>query len=339
MKNLFRNKNILVTGGTGSIGKELVLELLKFDPKVVRILDIDETREFELQQELEEYSNIRFLLGDIRDKDRLLRALKDIDIVFHTAAYKHVLSGEYNPFETIKTNVIGVQNIIEAALDNKVKKLIFTSSDKAVNPCNVMGATKLLGERLIIATNYYTSPDSVFASVRFGNVLGSRGSVIPLFEKQLQEGGPITVTNEEMTRFIMSTSQTINLLFKVTEMAQGGEVFIFKMPVVRIMDLANAMIELFAPKYGYNTGDIEIKIIGEKPGEKRYEELMTKDESARSLETDEMFIVLPEIEEELHSIDTSLYPNMQQSKLMSYRSDEIEPISKREILEYIFMSK
>lgn len=338
MRNLFKNKKILITGGTGSIGQEMLFEVLKYEPAVVRILDIDETKQFELQQEYEDLENVRFLLGDIRDIDRLRRALKDIDIIFHTAAYKHVLSSEYNPFEAIKTNVIGVQNVIEAAIDNAVEKVIFTSSDKAVNPTNVMGATKLLGERLITSANYYrgAASDTLFSSVRFGNVLGSRGSVLPLFKNQIQRGGPVTITNKEMTRFVMSASQTINLLFKVIEIAQGGEIFIFKMPVIRITDLAKVMIEKLAQKYGYNADDIAIKIVGNKPGEKMYEELMTVDESARSLETQEMFIVLPAIEEELHDIKLSSYLKAQQSELRSYRSDEMEPLSKKEIRDLLY---
>jgi FlaA1/EpsC-like NDP-sugar epimerase len=341
MKDLFEGKKILITGGTGSIGQEIIREILKYEPTVVRIFDIDETREFELQEELKEYSNVRFLLGDIRDKDRLVRALKGIDIVFHTAAYKHVLSSEYNPFEAIKTNVIGVQNVIEAAIDNAVEKVIFTSSDKAVNPCNVMGATKLLSERLITSANYYRGAvsDTLFSSVRFGNVLGSRGSVLPLFKNQIQQGGPVTITNKEMTRFVMSNSQTINLLFKVVETAQGGEIFIFKMHVIRINDLAEVMIEELARKYGYNPEDIAIKIIGTKLGEKMYEELMTVEESERSLETEEMFIVLPAMEEELGVINQLLYPKVQQAELRSYRSDETEPLPKKGILDLIYKTK
>lgn len=341
MKNIFKNKKILITGGTGSIGQEILQEILKYEPTVVRVLDVDETKQFELQQEYEDFDNVRFLLGDIRDISRLHRAFNDIDIIYHTAAYKHVLSSEYNPFEAIKTNVYGIQNVIEAAIDTAVKKVIFTSSDKAVNPCNVMGATKLLGERLITAANYYRGAASgtIFSSVRFGNVLSSRGSVSPLFKRQIQKGGPVTITNKEMTRFVMSNSQTINLLFKVAEIAQGGEIFIFKMPVIRIIDLAEVMIEELALKYGYNRDDIAIKIIGNKPGEKMYEELMTEEESARSLETEELFIVLPALEEELDAINPLVYPKAQQSELRSYRSDETEPLSKNEIIDLLYKTK
>jgi FlaA1/EpsC-like NDP-sugar epimerase len=336
-----KNKKIIITGGTGSIGQGILQEILKYEPEVVRILDVDETKQFELQQEYEDYDNVRFLLGDIRDINRLRRAFNDIDIIFHTAAYKHVLSSEYNPFEAIKTNVYGIQNVIEAAIDTAVEKVIFTSSDKAVNPSNVMGATKLLGERLITAANYYRGAASgtIFSSVRFGNVLGSRGSVLPLFKKQIQKGGPVTITNKEMTRFVMSNSQTINLLFKVVEIAQGGEIFIFKMSVIRITDLAEVMLEELAPKYGYNADEIAIKIIGNKAGEKMYEELMNVEESVRSLETEEMFIVLPAIEEELGAINPSLYPNAQKAELRGYRSDEMEPLSKKGIRDLLYKEK
>jgi len=225
--NTFKNKKILVTGGTGSIGQEIMREILRYEPEVVRILDVDETKQFELEQEYGNRENVRFLLGDIRDKERLYRAIEDIDIVFHTAALKHVLACEYNPFEGVKTNVIGIQNLISVCIDEEVEKVIFTSSDKAVNPTNVMGATKLLAERLMTSANYYKGTRrTIFSSVRFGNVLGSRGSVIPLFKKQIEAGGPVTLTNKEMTRFIMPMRDAINLLFKATELAQGGEIFI-----------------------------------------------------------------------------------------------------------------
>jgi FlaA1/EpsC-like NDP-sugar epimerase len=286
MKNIFKNKKILITGGTGSIGQEILQEILKYEPEVVRILDVDETKQFELQQEYGEYDNVRFLLGDIRDMNRLRRAFNDIDIIFHTAAYKHVLSSEYNPFEAIKTNVYGIQNVIEAAIDNAVEKVIFTSSDKAVNPCNVMGATKLLGERLITAANSYrgVASDTIFSSVRFGNVLGSRGSVSPLFKRQIQQGGPVTITNTKMTRFIMPMHEAIDLLFNATKLARGGEIFAFKMNTLKITDLAEVMIDELAPKYGHSPDTVKREIIGNKLGEKLYEELMTKDESEMALE-------------------------------------------------------
>lgn len=336
MKNLFKNKKILITGGTGSIGQEIVREILKYEPTVVRILDIDETKQFELEQKYEGYENIRFLLGDIRDKERLYRAIEDIDIVFHTAALKHVLACEYNPFEAVKTNVIGIQNLIDVAMDEEVEKVIFTSSDKAVNPANVMGATKLLAERLITSANYYKGArKTVFSSVRFGNVLGSRGSVIPLFKKQIERGGPVTITDNEMTRFIMPMRDAINLLFKASELAHGGEIFIFKMEALKITDLAEVMRGELAQNYGYSPDKIKMKIIGTKPGEKLYEELMTEDEARRALESEDMFIVLPEMKE-LSDIDKSSYPLTSQAENKAYTSKDVKHLTREEIKEILY---
>jgi FlaA1/EpsC-like NDP-sugar epimerase len=336
MKNMFEGKKILITGGTGSIGIEIVQEILKHEPTVVRILDVDETKQFELQQEYEGYANIRFLLGDVRDKERLYRAIEDIDIVFHTAALKHVLACEYNPFEAVKTNIIGMQNLIDVAMDEEVEKVIFTSSDKAVNPTNVMGATKLLAERLITSANYYKGArKTIFSSVRFGNVLGSRGSVIPLFRKQIVEGGPVTITNNEMTRFIMPMHDAVNLLFKATEVAQGGEVFVFKMAAIKITGLAEVMIEDLAPKYGYTPEAIKIEIIGNKPGEKLYEELMTEDEARRALELEDMFILFSAIKELPHSDKTS-YPASSAAEVKAYTSKDEKYLSTAEIKELLY---
>lgn len=308
--SVFRNKKILVTGGTGSLGKELVRHLLANEqPETIRIFDVDETEQFEFQQELKGHESVvRFLLGDVRDKERLARAVEDVDIIFHTAALKHVMACEYNPFEAVKTNVLGMQNIIDVAIDNNIGKVIFTSSDKAVNPSNTMGATKLLAEKLMTAANFYKGArDCVFSSVRFGNVMGSRGSVIPLFKQQISMGGPVTITDSTMTRFMMSISQAIELMCRSVEMAQGGEVFIFKMPTVNISDLAEVLIEELAQKHGHKPEDISIEIIGPKPGEKMYEELMTEDEASRSLEREDMFIIIPEIKDELSLFDESAY--------------------------------
>lgn len=329
----FKNKKILVTGGTGSLGKELVWHLLGFkDIKTIRILDVDETEQFEFQNELKGYEDkVRFLLGDVRDKERLNRAVEDIDVIFHTAALKHVTACEYNPFEAVKTNVLGTQNIIDVAIDNNVNKVIFTSSDKAVNPSNTMGATKLLAEKLMTAANYYKGArDCILFSVRFGNVMGSRGSVIPLFNQQIKSGGPLTITDNTMTRFMMSMSQAVNLIFKSMEIAQGGEVFIFKMPVVNISDLAEVLIQELAPRYGNRPENIEIEIIGTKPGEKMYEELMTEDEAARSLEMEDMFIILPEIKNELSNFDETAYKAMP-IRSKDYVSRDAVPITKDEI--------
>ncbi len=295
--DFFSGKNILITGGTGSIGSEIARTLLNYRARVVRILDIDEEAEFELAQELRSRSNVRFLMGDVRDKERIKRAMEDIDIVFHTAALKHVPSCEYNPFEAVKTNVLGTQNVIEAAIDEEVEKFITISTDKAVNPINVMGATKLLAEKLTISANYYKGPrkTDIFC-VRFGNVLGSSGSVVPVFAKQISKNEPVTVTDPNMTRFVMTIQRAVELVLKATQLSSGGEIFIFKMPAVRIGDLAEAVIEELAPKYGRRPSEVKTKIIGIRPGEKFHEELMTEEESVWAKETEDMFIVRPPVE-------------------------------------------
>jgi len=294
LEKTFKNKKILVTGGTGSIGNELVRKLLEFNPKVIRVLSNDENAQFDLEQELKEYGNFRFLVGDVRDKERLKMATEEVDIVFHAAALKHVPLCEYNPFEAIKTNVIGTQNLLEVTMDEEVEKLITISTDKAVNPVNVMGATKLLAERLTIAANYYRGlRKTVFSCVRFGNVLGSRGSVLQVFEKQIKNGGPLTVTSPNMMRFVMNIQKAVELVLKAAEMTKGEEIFIFKMPALRVGTLAEVMIEKLAPKYGYAPRSIETKIIGKRKGEKLYEELMTEDEAANAYETEDMLVVLP----------------------------------------------
>jgi FlaA1/EpsC-like NDP-sugar epimerase len=295
LEKVFKGKNILVTGGTGSIGSELVRRLLKYGPTVIRVLSNDENAQFELEHELKDYeSQLRFLVGDVRDKERLQRAAVNIDIVFHAAALKHVPLCEYNPFEAIKTNVIGTQNLLEVAIDENAEKLIAISTDKAANPANVMGATKLLAERLTVAANYYRGlKRTVFSCVRFGNVMASRGSVVQLFEEQIKNGGPVTLTDPQMVRFWMSMGRAVDLVLEAAQMAKGEEIFIFKMPALRIRDLTEVMIEKLAPKYGYKPKDIEIRLIGKRRGEKLYEELMTEEEALNAYETTDMLMVLP----------------------------------------------
>ena len=220
MSNMFEGKNILITGGAGTIGSAIVRKVLEHNPKVVRVLDNNETAIFELEQELEAEA-FRPLIGDIRDKDRLQRAVQNIDIIFHAAALKHVPLCEYNPFEAVKTNVLGTQNLIEVAINEGVAKLITISTDKAVDPVNVMGATKLLSERLTISANSYRGwQRTIFSCVRFGNVLDSRGSVVPVFRRQIRKGGPVTITDSNMTRFVMSITRAAELVLKAAEMAR-----------------------------------------------------------------------------------------------------------------------
>lgn len=290
-------KNVLVTGGCGSIGSRLVKKILEHNPSVIRVLDNNEEGLFKLERELGEDVPVRYLLGDIRDENRLELAMEDIDVVFHAAALKHVTINEYNPFETIQTNVQGTQNLIQAALEEKVKSLVAVSTDKASNPTSVMGATKLLSERLVIAANTYKgNKDTRFGCVRFGNVLGSSGSVVPLFKEQIRSGGPVTVTDPEMTRFIMPIEEAAELVLDAHKRMTSGEVFVLKMPAFRVGTLAEAMVEEYAPRFGYEQDEIDIEIIGARPGERVHEKLISFDESPQARELEDMFVILPQID-------------------------------------------
>lgn len=288
----YTGKNILITGGTGTIGRQLVQRLLQESPQVIRIFSRDEHKQFEMAMDFQEHSkNLRFLIGDIRDQQRLGRAMENIDYVFHCAAMKHVPACEYNPFEAVQTNVIGTQNVIQMAIEKNVKKVLFTSTDKAISPTNTYGATKLTAERLISATEHHKGAIStVFSAVRFGNVMSSRGSVIPLFKKQILENGRITITDSNMLRYMMTPSQAIELILEANNMALGGEVFVLKMPLIKVGDLAEVVIDRIKNNYGI-TEDIIVDIVGLRSGEKRFEELMTDDEAAIAYETDTMYII------------------------------------------------
>jgi len=330
LKKLFFKKRILVTGGTGTLGNEIVKAILKFNPEVIRIFSRDEIKQHELQQELGSYRNTRFLLGDIRDERRLEQALEGIDIVYHTAALKHVLACEYNPFEALKTNILGTQNLIEAAIKTGVKKAILTSTDKAANPCNTMGVSKLMAERLFTAANFYKGKHkTVFSTIRLGNVLGSRGSVIPVLKKQIKDGGPVTITDYKMTRFVMTLDDALKLIFTATKYAQGGEIFISKMKAVRICDLIKEMIKQIAPHYGYSLQSIRIKKIGLQPGEKLDEKLLTLEEGMRALENKDMFILLPQPNP--YWKKKYYYPGARKVKRAIYASGDENPLSSKEI--------
>ena len=300
----YENKNILVTGGVGSIGKALVNQLLKENPRTIRILDLNENGLFEYTQ-TQKLKKIRTFVGDIRDKERVQRAINGIDVVFHAAALKHVPLCEYNPFEAIKTNVIGTQNLIEVAIDENIEKFITISTDKAVNPINVMGATKLLAERLTISANLYKGDNvTKFVCCRFGNVLNSRGSVIPVFVNQILNQEKITVTDELMTRFMMTLENAIELVLEIGRISNGGEIFILKMPSVRILDLAEVIIEKVCAKYGLNSNDIKIEYIGKRPGEKLYESLIAPIEHDTCYESDKMYMIMPQYKELYSKIET-----------------------------------
>jgi len=291
------NKNVLVTGGCGSIGSRLVKKILDHDPAVIRVLDNNEEALFGLENELGEEAPVRYLLGNVRDQSRLELAMENIDVVFHAAALKHVTLNEYNPFETVRTNVGGTQNLIQAALEEEVESFVGISTDKASNPTSVMGATKLLSERLIIAANTYKGRrETRFGCVRFGNVLGSSGSVVPIFLEQIRSGGPVTVTDPEMTRFIMPIGEAAELVLEANETMTSGEIFVLKMPAFRVGTLAEAMIEKYGPRFGYKPHNIEREIVGARPGERVHEKLISSDECSLARELENMYVILPQID-------------------------------------------
>jgi FlaA1/EpsC-like NDP-sugar epimerase len=290
------DSNVLVTGGAGSVGRALVRRLREHEPNVIRIFDNNEPS---LATVRSEFGNdqFRYLAGDIRDKARLERAMQDIDIVIHAAAMKHVDVSEYNPFEAVKTNVVGLQNVVDTAIDSGVTRVVFTSSDKAVNPGNTMGTTKLLGEKLVTAGNKYSGrADLRLASVRFGNVVGSSGSVIPLFHRQIREGGPVTVTNTQMTRFFLTKAEMADLLISAARLTKGGEVFIRKMSGMLIERLAETMVDELAPRYGHDPDAVEIEVVGRRLGETIHEEIMTEREAERASENDDLYVIPPNTE-------------------------------------------
>jgi FlaA1/EpsC-like NDP-sugar epimerase len=298
-------------------------------------LDNNESELFFMEQQYRR-TQAHFSLGDVRDRDKLFRKMRGINMVFHAAAFKHVELCERSPFDAVQTNILGMQNVIIAAEENRVERVIFTSSDKAVNPTNVMGTSKLMGERLMTAAHSSTREvQTTFASTRFGNVLGSRGSVIPLFRQQIRAGGPVTLTDPEMTRFIMSIQDAARLVIDSAMYANGGEVLITKMPVIRIKDLAQVMIRELAPVYGFNPEDIELKIIGAKPGEKMYEELMSQEETRRAWELERYFVVLPAFANLYRDVDYKYDDLVSKQVSNPYHSGNEPVLSQEDIRDFI----
>lgn len=275
-------KTILITGGTGSLGKHLCKVLLeKYHPMAIRVYSRDELKQHEMRQVFGD-KNIRYFIGDVRDGNRLKRAMEGVDIVIHAAALKQVPACEYNPLEAVRTNIIGTENVINAAIDNAVNKVISVSTDKAVNPVNLYGATKLCAEKIVLQGNAYAGGrNTLFSCVRYGNVIGSRGSVVPLFNEQKKKG-KITITDDNMTRFWITLNQAVELIVKAIKHMQGGEIFVPKIPSMRITDLAEAL----AP-------ECEIENIGIRPGEKLHEVLLMEEEAKNTVIYDGMFVVMP----------------------------------------------
>lgn len=287
---MFKNKSILVTGGTGSFGKAFVrLVLSNYDVRRLVIFSRDEMKQWEMAKEFSDDGRVRFFIGDVRDRDRLYRAVKGIDYVVHAAATKIVPTAEYNPFECVKTNVIGAMNVIDACIDGGVKKVVALSTDKASNPANLYGATKLTSDKLFIAGNAYVpSDDTKFSVVRYGNVMDSRGSVIPLFQS-LKDNASLPITHIDMTRFLISLTQGIELVINAFSDMVGGEIYVKKIPSILVTDIAKAV----AP-------NAKIKIIGIRPGEKIHEQMISIEDAPYTYEYKGYYKVLPSIHEWSH---------------------------------------
>ena len=331
MASFLHGKNILITGGSGSIGKSLTKRAISDGANLIRIFSNDENGLYEMESEYENHKNIEYVIGDIQNEETVSEIVKGIDIVFHAAALKHVDRCELNPLETINVNIIGTKNIAKAVQNKNVKKLIFISTDKAVNPIGVMGATKLLGEKLIAAEAFHDKSNTVFASVRFGNVFNTRGSILPRIEKQIKNGGPITLTDPEMKRFFMTKDDAINLIISATMIAKGGETFVLKMPLIRLEDLFDSMKQMFASKYGYKPSQIKTKIIGSRPGEKLIEYLLTKFEMENALETKDFFII-PSLNKKNQNFN---YPGAKKPRDINSYFENIQCLKKNELIKIL----
>lgn len=281
---MFKNKRILVTGGTGSWGYELVAQLLQFEPREIIVFSRGESSQVAMNRHFED-SRLSFCIGDIRDREALMAACQGVDYIYHLAALKHVPVCEDQPYEALKTNVVGTQNVIEAALANKVEKVIYISTDKAANPSNFYGMTKAIGEKLIVYANLLNGPTK-FVTVRGGNVLGTNGSVVHLFKNQIRQKGVISITDMNMTRFFFTLRDAISLLFKASIESVGGEIFVITMPTCRIIDLAQVLIEDSGVK------NVQIVEKGVRPGEKIHEILMSDFESLSTVVYDDQYLVI-----------------------------------------------
>ena len=322
---MFKGKKVLITGGTGSLGSALTQRLLTENVDTIRIFSRNENKQLEMDSKFHD-DRLRFLLGDVRDYNRLTRACEDIDIVFHAAALKHVPIIEYNPFEAIKTNVMGSQNVIDACLEEDVEKAICIGTDKAVSPLNTYGATKLLMEKLFITASNYLKNErhkTKFIALRYGNVLGSSGSVIPKFINQIKNNGKITITDPNMTRFSISMDEALDFILKVTEIGKGSEIFVPKLKAYSLMDVKDALFDLL--------GKTDEEIVGIRAGEKVNEVLINKDEMKYCWEYQDMYLITnPSVRRFIPS--TNEFPGKKKTESMEvYSSDAVEKIPKEEL--------
>ena len=328
---MFKDKIILITGGTGSLGVALTKRLLSLDVKQIRIFSRNEFKQISMESEIKD-ERLRFLIGDVRDQKRLKRAIEDVDIVFHAAAMKHVPKVEYNPFESIKTNVEGSQNVIEACLENNVEKAICIGTDKAVSPLNTYGATKLLMEKLFVNAQQYSNPKkhpTKFIAVRYGNVFGSSGSVIPKFIQQLKNKEHLTITDEKMTRFSITMEQALDFILKATELGNGTEIFIPKLKSYDLTQVKNILFDLF--------GKTDSKNVGIRPGEKLHETLINVDEMRSAWLYNDIYMILKD--EFSNDYIQKTYPGISKLNITSsYSSDNSEKLGDDELKKTILDS-
>ena len=322
---MFDGKIVLITGGTGSLGTALTKKILETNVTTIRIFSRDEWKQVQMESNFND-KRLRFFIGDVRDKERLSRALENVDIVIHAAALKQMPVAEYNPFEAVKTNIIGTENLIESCLDNNVETVLAIGTDKAVAPLNTYGATKLLMERLFVSANFYKGKHKTkFLCVRYGNVMGSRGSIIPVFVNQIKDKKKITITDPNMTRFNILMSEALNLIFRALKNGKGGEVFVPKLKAYRVGDIKDAIVEVSESKN-------EVETIPVRPGEKIHESLISFDELSNTFENEEDYIIIDKQIQNWFMNDIKFI----KTKLnKQYSSDVVEIISKNELKELL----
>ena len=327
LTSIFAGKKILITGGTGSLGQALTKRLLEIGANTIRIFSRNESKQIEMEDNIKD-DRLKFFIGDVRDFQRLLKAVEGADFVFHTAALKHVPKIEYNPFEAIKTNVVGSQNVIDASLDANVDKVVYVGTDKAVSPLNTYGATKLLAEKLFVSANNYLDKEKYktkFFAVRYGNVLGSSGSVIPKFIEQIKANKQVTITDPKMTRFSITMNEALDLILNAITSAKGSEIFVPKLRAYNIVDVKNALTELIS-----DTGE---KITGIRTGEKLHETLINEDEIRYTWEFENMYMIASPLYTLFN--DKNIKESYQGIKkiedVQKYSSDSVEKISVKEL--------
>jgi len=335
LASFLRGRRIFISGVCGTVGRALLERLLAFEVAAVIGTDHNEGALFELGNAIRD-ERVTLLLGAVEDRQQLTERFRGVDIVLHGAAFKHVDTCERSPRDAVSVNVLGSQNVIDAARSAGVQRVLFMSSDKAVNPTSVMGASKLLSERLVTAAAGSGAEGTIFASTRFGNVLGSSGSVVPVFARQIAQGGPVTLTDERMNRFVMTPAEAVDLVLESIRLAQGGEIFVTKMQAVRIPDLAQVLIGELAPHFGLSPAALATKVVGSQPGEKLHEELVSDEEGRRIIDYEHFYIIVPALAGHIAERIASFYGlAVGAGAARAYRSDEVSPLLTEDLRAYL----